>query len=112
MDEFAHFLIGMAIHNLITCVFLGPMPPINPFQAKMVTSPTGKGVVLIGGTNRNGNHFCTSGHSEILLELSGHSIENLQWSILDPKLSQPRTHHVAITIPDETFRDLYNRQNF
>ena len=101
----------MAIHNLFTCVFLGPMPPINPFQAKMVTSPTGKGVVLIGGTNRNGNHFSTIGHSEILLELSGHSIENLQWSILDQKLSQPRTHHVAITIPDETFRDLYNGQN-
>ena len=60
---------------------------------KLVTSPTNKGVILIGGI-RNGQK------SPLLYELSGDSEDNLTWSLLDQKLNTGRSHHVSFPIPN------------
>ena len=60
----------------------------------MVTSPTTKGVILIGG-NINGQK------SSFLYELSGDSEDNLTWSLLDQKLDTARFHHVSFPIPND-----------
>ena len=80
--------------------YLGPnLPPGYGFgiwNASMVTSPTGKGVVLIGG-NRLKNVYCSSNN---LLELSGGSIESLKWNVLEQKLMNPREGHLSFSVPD------------
>ena len=55
----------------------------------MVTSPGGKGVIIIGEFN-----WDESKHSNALLELKGPS-----WIPLKQKLQHARTAHVAIPIP-------------
>ena len=65
----------------------------------MITSPTGKGVVLIGGSgcgscNHANNHF---------LELSGDSEKTLKWSFMDQKLQSERWGHAVFTIPNQVF---------
>ena len=70
----------------------GPKLPLeSPSEAsnmRMFTSPTEKGVIL-----NNGQQF---------IELSGNSIEQLTWKILDHKLQISRFGHVAFPIPDDT----------
>ena len=75
----------------------------------MVTSPTGKGVVLIGGQRLKFDRdtifqrifhipkYCSSKH---LLELSGGSIESLKWNVLEQELMNPREGHLAFSVPD------------
>ena len=63
----------------------------------MVTSPTGKGVVLIGGFNVTDDDKWRKSH--LLLELSGDSMENLQWKIMSQLLKFPRASHIAFIIP-------------
>ena len=69
----------------------------------MVSSPNGRGIILIGGYSVQYSYrkIMTSRESSMLLELSGNSIKDLKWSILDQKLQFPRCSHVAFTIPDE-----------
>ena len=59
----------------------------------MVTSPTGKGVVIIGGWNDS-----TWKYSTILLELKGSTME---WIPLKQTLQYARVGHIAFAIPDE-----------
>ena len=64
----------------------------------MVSSPTGKGVVIIGG-------FCnpillSNYSSECLFELSGDSIESLKWKKLGQELQYSRNGHVSFLISD------------
>ena len=67
----------------------------------MITSPTVKGIVVIGGRN-NG-----SGASYSLMELSGDSKENLKWTILDKRLRYSRYGpHVSFPISSKVFDDL------
>ena len=61
----------------------------------MVTSPTEKGVVMIGGHNQ------FAPYSFDLLELSGNSKEKLEWKILEQKLQYPRSDHVSFPISNE-----------
>ena len=63
----------------------------------MVTSPTGKGVVLIGGFNVTDDDKWR--RSNLLLELSGDSTENLQWKIMSQQLKFSRASHIAFIIP-------------
>ena len=56
---------------------------------KIVTSPTGKGVILILS--------CTND----LYELSGNSREELKWSVLEQKLHFGRNCRVAFPISDD-----------
>ena len=80
--------------------FLGPKIPaiikrcLNGIA--MVTSPTRKGVILIGGKDTKGDET----FSRHLIELSGDSMEELKWSILDEKLQHERLNHVAFNITD------------
>ena len=62
----------------------------------MVTSPTRRGVILIGGKDTDGEKMI----SRHLIELSGDSKEKLKWTILDEKLQHARSGHVAFTIND------------
>ena len=67
----------------------------------MVTSPTGKGVVLIGGkTGGSSLRYFNN-----MYELSGNSIEDLKWSVLDQKLKFERSAHVSFAIPNEICDD-------
>ena len=64
----------------------------------MVSSPTGKGVVIIGGFHNE--VLVPNSSTECLFELSGDSIESLKWKKLDQKLQYPRSHPVSFLIPD------------
>ena len=61
----------------------------------MISSPTEKGVVMIGGKKKNFQE------SSDLLELSGDSQETLEWKILKQKLQHPRSHHVSFSISND-----------
>ena len=61
----------------------------------MISSPTEKGVVMIGGQKQNFEH------SSDLLELSGDSQETLEWKILEQKLQHPRNCHVSFSISND-----------
>ena len=62
----------------------------------MVTSPNGKGVILIGGYNDS-----QAKTSKTLIELIGNSIKSLEWIILEQKLKYLRSYHIAFSIPDD-----------
>ena len=82
----------------------------------MVPSPTGKGVVVIGGmTNTLGYEgrmreddppYNSLDITTALLELSGESIDSLQWTTLDQELRYERAYSVAFPIPDGVVADL------
>ena len=61
----------------------------------MISSPTEKGVVMIGGKKQNYEY------SSDLLELSGDSQETLEWKILEQKLQHPRAFHVSFSISND-----------
>ena len=73
----------------------------------MITSPTGKGVILIGGLRKkltrsaNEERMNPEIHSDELIELSGDSLDSLQWTVLKQKLVYPRKDHVSFLIPNE-----------
>ena len=76
----------------------------------MVTSPTEKGVVVIGGTtNLEQPEHIQSQHypSHDLLELSGDSLASLKWRILKQKLHYARQLHVSFPIPGKVIAKLY-----
>ena len=74
----------------------------------MVTSPTGKGVVLIGGGS--GYNDNKSRKFNDFLELSGDSEKNLQWSFMIQKLQYQRYRHVAFTIPNAVYDSIVQHQ--
>ena len=63
----------------------------------MISSPTEQGVVMIGGLRGYPNSEISSD----LLELSGDSIETLEWKFLEQKLQYPRSDHVSFPISNE-----------
>ena len=56
----------------------------------MVTSPTGKGVIAIGGDS-------SGGRSKAMFELS----QSMQWTRLEQTLQIEHYHPLAIPIPDD-----------
>ena len=67
-----------------------------PFQLRnsaIVNTPSGQGIILIGGYNGSYRQY-----SNALLELKGNSEE---WIHLEQKLQFPREQHVAFHIPEE-----------
>ena len=72
----------------------------------MISSPTEKGVVMIGGRKQDLDfpYICTTipvfyvYYSSDLIELSGDSKETLVWKILEQKLRHPRLGHVSFSI--------------
>ena len=69
----------------------------------MVTSPTGRGVVVIGGKVETPNGNERYSH---LMELSGETKETLRWKKLTQKLQYPRQSHISFPIPNQTVTDL------
>ena len=69
----------------------------------MVTSPTSKGVVLMGGNSFQTSYFNfgVRSTSKTMLELSGNSIESLVWNVLEQELMHPRGGHLAFSVSDE-----------
>ena len=61
----------------------------------MVSSPTGRGVVVIGGST---THWNGAGAADTLIELSGDSIGSLKWTILDQRLQYGAFKHVSFQI--------------
>ena len=74
---------------------LGPELPYRLKGSTMVSSPTDKGVVIIGGYDVGEKKW-----SKTLFELSGDSVESLKWKKLDQKLQYPRDGHVSFLIPN------------
>ena len=74
----------------------------------MVTSPTGKGVIISGGyTNYPARQkFYMNITSNDVYELSGNSLESLEWTLLEQKLQYPRMDHASFPIPDEVSENL------
>ena len=72
----------------------------------MVTSgPQENGVILIGGGgHRSGTRILEP--KSALMELSGHSMETLKWSILSQRLQHPREWPISIPITDEVYQNL------
>ena len=69
--------------------FKGPSLPENVHGASLLTSPTGKSVILIGGCSGRFNV------SNKLFELSGDSTSNLKWHVMDQTLVNPRSSHLS-----------------
>ena len=66
----------------------------------MVTSPTGKGVIVMGG--------CTSGRaSKAMFELS----QSMQWTRLEQTLQIGHDWPLAIPIPDELVCEINESKN-
>ena len=61
----------------------------------MVPTPSGKGVILIGGYNDS--HRRTS---NLLLELAGQCLASLRWNIMELKLKIQRSQHLTFFISD------------
>ena len=71
----------------------------------MVTSPTEKGVVVIGGTTGHTAHNTENGNA--LHELAGDSLASLKWRTLKQKLQYSRHFHVSFPIPGKVIPKLY-----
>ena len=70
----------------------------------MVTSPTGKGVIISGSWIHYPVINITSND---VYELSGNSLESLEWTLLEQKLQYPRIAHESFPIPDEVSENLH-----
>ena len=75
----------------------GPkLPVIRIGNPSLITSPTGKGVILIGGRDI----YDYSGKTN-LIELSGNSIESLAWTILEQTTHLERSNSTLCYIENE-----------
>ena len=113
MLKLGSVLIDQSIYLLIS----GPELPVdNLYGSTMVPSPTGNGVVVIGGmtntpTLTNTLGFECSDNNSLsttteMLELSGDYIDRLQWTTLDQELKYERAYSLAFPIPDRVVADL------
>ena len=68
----------------------GPNLPLGLCDHAMVTSPTGKGVIAMGGNS-------SGGRSKAMFELSA----SMQWTRLEQTLEINHSVPLAIPIPDE-----------
>merc|ERR1712150_297356 len=88
--------------NLEKGWLIGPKLPFNMSGVAMVSSPTERGVIVIGG--RRPDHVSDPGQA--LIELSGDSIESLKWTFLEQNLKYKRFNHTSIIIPNQLVNDL------
>ena len=78
----------MKVIGLFQYFFVGPKIPLSHQGSAMISSPTEKGVMMIGGS-------CD------IIELSGDSPEKLEWKIIEQKLQQPKYAHMLFYISNE-----------
>ena len=70
----------------------------------MVTSPTGKGVILMGGrTHFNGrkNSLYPNENSKAMFELT----DSMEWNQMEQTLQHDHDWHITIPIPDELVKE-------
>ena len=67
----------------------------------MVTSPTGNGVIVIGGKTDSGRGSRSNEMYEMSEGKTTDPFFPLQWKKLDQKLQYGRVNHMAIPIPEE-----------
>ena len=84
--------------NSFLIPFSGPKLPFQLSGSVIVSTPNANSLLLIGGYNWNESSF-----SSAIYELSGDSINSLQWTLLQHKLRYPREGHLAFHIPDDIF---------
>ena len=84
----------------------GPKLPFKLCDFTMVSSPTDKSVVVIGGQMNNEENTYKQIKSNALIELSGDSIDTLKWTVLKQKLKYPRFQHLAFPISPQTSTEL------
>ena len=88
------------MHLLISTSYLGPQLPFHLRNSTMITSPSGDGVILIGGFNATYRK-----HSDLILEFN---YQSKVWTILEQKLKYPRELFVAMYIPTELTKQRNN----
>ena len=74
--------------------FLGPPVLFTVRDSVMISNPVGQGVLLLGGHTHNRRN------SNMILELSGKSLETLSWKIMFFSMKSFRSSHIAFPIPD------------
>ena len=79
---------------------IGPKLPVGLFHSTMISSPTGMGVMMIGGRAKLNPMFPD------ILELSGDSKETLEWKTLDQKIQYPRIFHLSVSISNDIAANL------
>ena len=83
----------------------GPTLPTQLRDFTMVTSPTRKGIVIIGGSSGYGG-YRQNEYLDALYELSGDSIDTLKWTRLEQKLQIARYNHFSFYIPNQVCKDI------
>ena len=83
----------------------GPTLPTKLRDFTMVTSPTRKGIVIIGGSSGYGG-YKQNEYLDALYELSGDSIDTLKWTRLEQKLQIARYNHFSFYIPNQVCNDI------
>ena len=81
----------------------GPTLPTKLRDFTMVTSPTRKGIVIIGGSSGG---YRQNEYLDALYELSGDSIDTLKWTRLEQKLQIARYNHFSFYIPNQVCKDI------
>ena len=76
--------------------FLGPQLPFKVRDFAMTPTPSGKGVILIGGYDDTHRRS-----SNLILELNGETLNSLSWNIMEHKLKFQRSYHTAVLVPDD-----------
>ena len=83
----------------------------------MVSSPTGRGVIIIGGiagripSNIKADDAQYARSGRLLIELSGDSIESLKWTFLEQKLRHYRVDHTSMIISEQFTNELIGKKN-
>ena len=93
----------------INIIFTGPRLPCRLERSAMVPSPSGHGVVLIGGKSvYSYRKIMASTEINVLLELTAYCkpyrvnpMNSLEWIELDQKLEYSRCSHIAFIIDDD-----------
>ena len=72
----------------------GPELPFVVRDATMITSPTGRSVILIGGlrsySNDGGDWDWDEDYSNLMIKLAEDSTGDLKWTVIDTKLQHTR----------------------
>ena len=77
--------------------FLGPKLPFKLSNFTMVSSPTDRGVIAVGGL-LEGEYSWQQPCSNGLFELSGDTIDTLKWTLLKQRLQYSRMMHLSFPI--------------
>ena len=76
----------------------GPELPFVVRDASMITSPTGRSVILIGGQRSKSNDDdWDEEYPNPMIELAEDSTGDLKWTVIDTKLQHPRYHDDIFT---------------